>query len=362
MRKQRYYTQAGFPLLCGLIVGLLGLLLTVQPSAAAPPEQTDEPTPATGEALDEALVGEARECQECHLDVARHWSASPHAHAFDDPVFQDRWTGLGEPGECLVCHTTGFTQSTGEFAAEGVQCRACHGEATADHPPAPVPIKADTEYCGVCHTTTLGEWRLTGHSAADIGCSGCHDPHNQNALFAEPDELCLNCHEESMGEYLEDLHVQKGIGCVDCHALVIPPEVEPVDGIVPTGHTFTITPGTCVACHTDALHAGFSLPGYEHGAAAAGEAAAGEATPAAGTVALQEAALQEAALQGAAGQLTAEQRLQATEAALASRNLALLFQGAVVGLVLGGTTVWFVSQNARRAAGNGEEESDDHAG
>lgn len=351
MRKQRYCTRAGFPLLCGLIVGLLGLLLTVQLSAAAPPGQTEEATPAPSADPSQG-EGDVKECQECHLDVARHWSDSPHAHAFDGDAFQERWTGLGEPGECLVCHTTDYQQSTGAFAAEGIQCQGCHGEATADHPPAPVPIKADTEYCGVCHTTTLSEWRLSGHAGADVGCAGCHDPHSQNALFAEPDELCLNCHAEALGDHADDVHISQGVGCVECHALVIPPAEPPIDGITPTGHTFTISPATCVACHTDTLHTGAALPGYEQGAAAAGETVAGEATPAAGT----------AAIQGAAGQLTAEQRLQATEAALASRNLALLFQGAVVGLVLGGTTAWFVSQNARRAAENGEEESDDHAG
>ena len=45
-----------------------------------------------------------------------------------------------------------------------------------------------------------------------------------------------------MEDYLNDLHVQKDIGCVDCHALVIPPDVAPDDGIVPTGHSFNITP------------------------------------------------------------------------------------------------------------------------
>ena len=45
---------------------------------------------------------------------------------------------------------------------EGIQCAGCHGETPAEHPPAPVEIRADTEYCGICHTTTLGEWRLTG--------------------------------------------------------------------------------------------------------------------------------------------------------------------------------------------------------
>ena len=358
MKHQSRRPRNAVPLLFGLIVGLSAMWLTLHyaaaaggsdqwavgghPAAVAQAQATPESAPDPDAA--EPLPGEAADCRECHLDVAAHWSKSPHAHAFDDVVFQERWLGLGAPGECLVCHTTGFVQSTGEFAAEGIQCAGCHGDAPENHPPAPVEIRADTEYCGVCHTTTLSEWRLTGHSAAGIGCSACHDPHSQQPLFEEPDDLCLNCHKDDMGNYLEDTHHQKGIGCVDCHALVIPPEHEPVDGIVPTGHTFTITPATCVACHTDALHAGFSLPGYEHGAAAASEAAGeGEAAEPADAETIQVADTTAAAIE-----MSPEQRIQTLEASLASRNMALLFQGAIVGLVLGGSTAWLVAQNMKR--------------
>jgi hypothetical protein len=218
-----------------------------------------------------------------------------------------------------------------------VECEACHGKVTTEHPPEPIPIKADTQFCGECHTTTLGEWRLTGHATADVGCMDCHDPHSQGPLFEVPDDMCINCHEESMEAYLEDLHVQKGIGCVDCHALVIPPDPMPEDGIVPTGHAFNITPATCVACHTDALHAGFHLPGYEEGAKVANGNGELEVTD---TPTLLEQPEEEDGL-------TPEQQVQALEAAIANQNVTLLFQGAVIGLALGGTTAWFVAHNIR---------------
>ena len=183
-----------------------------------------------------------------------------------------------------------------------------------------------------------------GHSTAGIGCTACHNPHNQQALFEDPDQLCINCHSEDMERYLEDLHVQKDIGCVDCHALVIPPEEQPLDGIVPTGHTFTITPQTCIACHTDALHAGFSLPGYEAGATSAlNGSASAEPTPA-----ITDDLIDDKYTQAQTG-LSAEQRLQALEASMASQQLSTLFQGGVIGLVLGGTTAWFMAFNARSA-------------
>ncbi|MBK7894254.1 MAG: multiheme c-type cytochrome [Candidatus Promineifilaceae bacterium] len=318
-----------WPVLLGGLVGTAVLLFTVQLTLAQDDEEPDAPTIPT------------QECQECHLDVASHWEDSAHAHAFDDEVFQAQWLALGEPGECLACHTTNFQPATGEYDQEGVSCESCHGETTEEHPPAAVPILADTEYCGTCHTTTLGEWHQTGHASEDIGCMDCHDPHSQQPLFEQPDELCVNCHKDTMEDYLEDLHIQEGIGCVDCHALVIPPEEMPQDGIVPTGHAFTITPATCVACHTDALHAGFSLPGYEHGATvASAELVEGEeelVTVLQGTVSLEEP-----------DTLTPEQKVQTLEAALANRNLTLLFQGGVLGLVLGGSTAWFVANNVRQ--------------
>jgi predicted CXXCH cytochrome family protein len=317
---------------------LLGLAWAGPPASVQAAPLAQEPSP---EGTPEAHM--TQDCKECHLDIANHWASSPHAHAFDDAVFQERWASLGYQSDCLACHTTNFQHSTGEYEEEGVECKACHGEVGEEHPPAAVPIKADTDYCGSCHTTTLGEWRSTGHGSADIGCLDCHDPHSQGQLFEVADDMCINCHEETMGNYLEDLHIEKGIGCVDCHALVIPPEVMPEDGIVPTGHSFMITTATCIACHTDTLHAGFSLPGYEAGATAAingGEETAPEETA-------PEDTASEAVVEPVSS--TPEQQVQALEAALASRNLTVIFQGGVVGLVLGGTTAWFVANNLRSA-------------
>lgn len=324
----------------GLLAAFVGLGVITQFALAAPLSQTDEPTP-TAEADPPA------DCQECHLDVKTHWESSPHAHAFDDSYFQAQWQGLGQPGECLVCHTTNYQPATGEYEAEGIACVSCHGEVTAEHPPEPVSIKADSEYCGTCHTTTLGEWHLTSHATADIGCMDCHDPHSQGALFAVADDMCINCHQDSMEKYLEDLHIQEGIGCVDCHALVVPPDPLPEDGIVPTGHSFSITPATCIACHTDALHAGFSLPGYENGAKAAQESL--EVSGVLSDTLTVVAAEVDTEAEG----LSLQQQVQALETALASQNVTLLFQGGIVGLVLGASTAWFVAQNIR--AGRREE-------
>jgi len=153
--------------------------------------------------------------------------------------------------------------------------------------------------------------------------------------------LCLNCHKGDLGEHQKDLHIEKGIGCIECHALVIPPQTQPVDGLKPTGHSFTTTAVTCVACHTDTLHIGHPLPGYEAGAKAV--SASEPVSPTLpGLVAQYTGDGQEAGLPH-------EQQIQALQAALASTRLSTLFQGGIVGLVLGGSTVYFVARNQRRA-------------
>lgn len=323
MNRKTLWQKTQRPLI-GVVVGIFMLFMSVSLVTA---QTNDEDTTLE--------TGTNQACQDCHLDIAQHWESSAHAHAFDDDYFQQTWQGLSRPEACLACHTTNYQPATGEYDVEGIACESCHGAVTANHPPEPVEIRADTEYCGQCHTTTLSEWHLTQHATADIGCMDCHDPHSQKALFAVSDDLCINCHQDSMERYLEDLHVTKGIGCVDCHALVIPPDPIPDDGIVPTGHSFTITPATCVACHTDVLHAGFSLPGYENGAA---NEAGGEPQTAVSSLLVAEENNIDLSLQ---------QQVQALETAVASRNVTLLFQGGIVGLVLGGSTAWFMAQNIR---------------
>jgi hypothetical protein len=120
--------------------------------------------------------------------------------------------------------------------------------------------------------------------------------------------------------------------------------------LVPTGHAFTITPVTCVSCHTDTLHIGEPLPGYEAGAKAI--SASGTMTSTLPTL-IAEYTSQSVA----SGGLPPEQQIQALEAALASARLSTLFQGGIIGLVLGGTTAYLVGRNQRRRA----EDEAEHA-
>lgn len=347
MKKQPSLKKSPWnALIAGLLIGVISMVLAVGAAWAAPghlpvAQGGDSGTPQPGAEETSTATEPPKACAECHPDVHDAWVDSPHAQAFADEVFIQRWKSLGEPGECLVCHTTGYQATTGEFKEEGVTCEGCHGAAVEGHPPAMMPIHADTEYCGTCHTTTLGEWRLTGHAAADVGCTDCHNPHSQQALFENPDELCVNCHKDDIGEHQNDLHIQKGISCVECHALVIPSKTPPPDGLVPTGHTFTITPATCVSCHTDTLHIGEPLPGYEAGAKTVSASETMTST-------LPTLVAEYTGGTGSGSGLPQEQQIQALEAALASARLSTLFQGGIIGLALGGTTAYLVGRNQRR--------------
>lgn len=345
------------PLGLVLSVFLLSLTMLVSGAQAAPPLQEGEEPPDAPETTEPQVDAE---CQSCHLDIANHWQESAHAHAYDDPVFQQQWAALGQPEDCLRCHTTGFEPATGLFTAEGIECEACHGPLNAEHPAAPMPVLAGPQECGDCHTTTVGEWHGSGHATAAVDCMDCHNPHSQQPLFAVADDMCLNCHEDSMGDYLEDIHIKQDIGCVDCHALVIPPDPLPQDGIVPTGHGFTITPATCVACHTDSLHAGFSLPGYEHGNRPQEGDGEGEEGETAAQIGFVPGAGPTTNGQTADPATPPQQQVQVLEAALASQRVTMLFQGGLVGLAFGGLTAWFVASNMR-ARRQDEEEADDQA-
>ena len=56
--------------------------------------------------------------------------------------------------------------------------------------------------------------------------------------------------------------------------------------------------------------------------------------------------------------LTPDQQIQALQASLASRNFTTLFQGGIVGLVLGASTAWIVSRNVRRSPDTEEKEEE----
>jgi len=183
----------------------------VAQETATPQSISDQPPPTE--------TPPPKPCTDCHPDKHDAWLESPHAHSFDDPIFQEGWANMELASECLLCHKADYDPATDSYGAEGVSCETCHGPGNNTHPPADVPVLSDEEYCGTCHPTTLGEVRLSGHSTPnDVRCVDCHDPHSQKVLFKNPNDMCKDCHDEDlskMDEALSELHLNENILCAD---------------------------------------------------------------------------------------------------------------------------------------------------
>ena len=149
---------------------------------------------AQGEDPPEEILTD-KDCVKCHRDVAGDWSPSPHAHAYDDPVFQEQWIGLGYSGHLpgLPHHQFHLPQPA-SMKQKVFPANPATARSQPNHPDQVVPTIVDTYYCGSCHTTTLSEWRSTGHASGNVDCMDCHNPHSQKPLFDNPDDLCINCH------------------------------------------------------------------------------------------------------------------------------------------------------------------------
>ncbi len=100
-------------------------------------------------------------------------------------------------------------------------------------------------------------------------------------------------------------------------------------------------PGYLRGVPSDALHSGTPLPGYEAGASGVAEILRVTSTLPT-LVAEYTGGTVESGV-------SAAQTIQALEAALASARLSTLFQGGMIGLVLGGSTAFFIGRNQRRA-------------
>ncbi len=215
-------------ILAGLLIGMLGIVLIVSAvNAESNPSPLAQSTATSQvESTPSAEPVPTKECIECHPDKKDAWVASPHALAFESQNFQEGWKSMGQPGECLLCHTTNYQTATGEYTHAGVSCEACHGAANLEHPAVDYPVHSDKEYCGTCHPATLGEAQLSGHTGtAEVGCMDCHDPHSQGVLFENPDDICKECHAEdlaAMDEVLSNLHLRENLTCVSCHTLDVP--------------------------------------------------------------------------------------------------------------------------------------------
>lgn len=320
-------TWVAFGLTFGIFLAIGAAYGAATPASAAP---APDPLPQT-------VVGYAgpESCATCHPEIHEEWDVSRHARAFSSPIFQQNWEELGSQFSCLECHTTGFDASTSSYAFEGVTCESCHGAFQTGHPAQPMPITPDAELCATCHETSTNEWKASVHGQTGIQCQACHDPHAQMPKAESVTALCSNCHKDTGSSFSHGTHAGQKLECSNCHMYTSPRTSDPVEGLVPTGHTFTVGSEACIGCHQDTVHTRDTIL---------------ELT---GEV-LSLSDLDPEALR---------QKVQEQEEVISdleSRNSVRLYiglaQGAIVGLTTGAVAAWVVSRRIEIVEEEGDED------
>lgn len=248
-----YDSVIGRLLLIGLLVGLLGFLLTGM-ALAAPPEPDYEGP---------------EKCAECHSTEAEAWQKSPHARALTD-IDQSLQSACTEGADsadctCLTCHTTDFSPAEQTYAYGGVSCEACHGPYVEDHPKNGVmQLDVDSSVCRNCHDDTYQDWKASSHGQVGVQCIGCHLSHSQDFRLTD-EELCGACHRDHLEDFAHNAHSAEGITCVDCHMSAAPaPSGDDSLALASAGfslgrgptpsHSFTVASESCVNCHKQTIH------------------------------------------------------------------------------------------------------------
>ena len=142
---------------------------------------------------------QARACGECHVDIYREWSESPHARAYTNPRYREG-TDDYRFAACIGCHapiptvTEATPPARAAFREEGVTCVSCHLEEqkmlgpiiptgkVAPHPVGVVPDRyRNSRFCGRCHTGTFAEWSAVKMEKKPT-CQECHMPATKRKL------------------------------------------------------------------------------------------------------------------------------------------------------------------------------------
>lgn len=282
-------------------------------------------------------------CAVCHGQIHSLWQDTRHAKAFSSPIFQQNWEEIGSRFTCLECHTTGWDPNINKYAFEGVTCESCHGPFQSDHPEQPMPVQADAELCGTCHETTKNEWEASQHAQAGIVCESCHNPHAQAPKADTVTALCTNCHSDPGSSFTHGTHAEAGLECSNCHMFTSPRTSPPIEGLVPTGHTFSVGSDACIGCHQDTVHTRDTILELT-----------GEVTE---LTELDTEALRQRVHQQ-------EERIEELEANSSVRLYTGLAQGAIVGLATGSVTAWVVSRSMKvveveEGEGDSDEQEED---
>ena len=257
------FDRIALSLLLALLFGGVTLVVAQAAQPAAPAQ--------TGAADTGPIVMTDDACVACHEDIVDTWKTGMHAQSYSDKVFTDAWKAQGQPGACLVCHTTGYDPTTGVSMSESVSCQSCHTPVPANHPKEKMPVDTSPELCGKCHSDprfSTENWQLSAHYQRDMTCSVCHDPHTAGMKVVEgattsttdASDLCVNCHKDAMQNFPTSKHAEAGVTCVNCHLGYNVTDTATTDASfsdihMAPDHNFMPTLATCTKCHSSQMHA-----------------------------------------------------------------------------------------------------------
>lgn len=165
------------------------------------PAPADDGRPARLAPLDEVT------CTECHGQIVEQWSATSHAMAWVDELYQEEIADRKKPEGCHGCHAPVPLHSA-ELGSKP--------DARADHRRLGVS-------CESCHLASDGA--MLGPTGAATDAHGSR--RSESMTSAGSNALCISCHRTTVGPVIgiaKDFESSelpsKGATCVGCHFAV----------------------------------------------------------------------------------------------------------------------------------------------
>lgn len=169
----------------------------------------------------------ARQCAECHGDVAAHARSEMAGEGPGAIVSMKRLNAEQKNETCLRCHDKARQANWhgGVHERRGLACTSCHSVHFFKSQTGQLRTASASENCYSCHQQVRSQMMRTSHHPVREGkmdCGSCHDPHSsasKGMLKAESvNDLCYSCHGDKRGPFLWE-HAPVRENCLNCHAV-----------------------------------------------------------------------------------------------------------------------------------------------
>lgn len=187
-------------------------------------------------------------CTSCHAGWLEH---------VDDPSAENIQTitelgGLEQARVCATCHQGPHQTAmitTDPHGLNGLGCSDCHQ--IHNNNSMKLTKDDDQEFCQSCHLNIAAQFKNRSSHPLESGnilCTDCHDLGGieNTELAVGLDWKCQECHPDQAGPFMYDhpstfTHLVDGAGCSECHN----PHGSPNDYLLKQPES-----GTCIQCHS----------------------------------------------------------------------------------------------------------------